>query len=459
MALKRAALESAAKAALRSVLPLHLAAPTQVHQAHDGSLHVNLRLATAAAPVRRLKEETERALRPIAPTPDVTVTTAVAHPSSFMGVKAPSSLASVGALLGVSSCKGGVGKSTVALNLAVALAELGGRVGLLDADVHGPSLPSLVSLPEGSLPVVQSTSTKLLRPPSAHGVKLMSYGYIAKGASAGLAPAAVMRGTAVGKVVQQMLAGCEWGTLDYLVVDLPPGTGDVHLTLSQTYGLTGAVVVSTPQRLATADVLKGIEMLQLMNTPIMALVENMSHFTDDTGRVHHPFGSSQMEAVRERARLPADAAFRLPIEPGMCAASDRGVPYVGRGCDAAELRSEDDDPTAVTIRGLATYLVDRLAERQRADVAAGRDGMLRFEPTRGIVLRVLAGADEGGEFVLPRDAFAALPGAPATGADRPVEVTACVTSEGEAAARVVWGDGAAAELTYRELKRRATELA
>ena len=179
-----------------------------------------------------------------------TISTSLRRPRSFMGHKAPEGLTHVGALIGVSSCKGGVGKSTIATNLAFSIAALGGRVGLVDADVHGPSLPSLVSLGAEALPLTQRAENKLLVPPVVGGVKLMSYGFIAKGAAQGKAGAAVMRGPMVAKVVSQMVSGTEWGELDYLIVDLPPGTGDVQLTLCQSFGLTGAVVVTTPQRLS-----------------------------------------------------------------------------------------------------------------------------------------------------------------------------------------------------------------
>jgi Mrp family chromosome partitioning ATPase len=252
----------------------------------DGHVACSLEFASGACAQREAIEGAAReALLGTGWAEGCTLDTRLRSPTSFMGIKAPPSLQHVGSLIGISSCKGGVGKSTVAVNLAFALARMGGRVGLLDADVHGPSLPSLVTLPEDSLPLLQAGDSKLIQPPQVGGVRLMSYGYLAKGASTGRVPAAIMRGPMVGQVVGQMLSGTAWGELDYLLVDLPPGTGDVQLTLSQTYGLTAAVVVTTPQRLARVDVEKGIDMFTKLGVPIAALIENMAFFKD--GYVSH----------------------------------------------------------------------------------------------------------------------------------------------------------------------------
>ena len=184
----------------------------------SGRASCSLEFASAACPQRaEIEAAAQKTLLDADWVNGCDVEARVRRPPSFMGAKAPPSLQHVGALIGVSSCKGGVGKSTVAVNLAFALAGLGARVGLLDADVHGPSLPSLVALSEGSLPIVQRADNKLLTPPLVGGVRLMSYGFIAKGASTGRVPAAVMRGPMVGKVVGQMLSGTEWGDLDYLL--------------------------------------------------------------------------------------------------------------------------------------------------------------------------------------------------------------------------------------------------
>ena len=445
----RAALEKQALHLLRKNLPryaktVNLALKTNNH------MYVQLQLPSAAMPVQEIERQAQQTLTQKLKGPHSfhLKTSVNQHPPSFMGTKAPNSLKNVASLIAVSSCKGGVGKSTIALNLAVALANMGGRVGLLDADIHGPSLPSLASLPPGSLPLIQDGSTKLLRPPMHCGVKMMSFGFIAKGVSVGLAPAAILRGPAVGKVVQQMLSGSDWGSLDYLIVDLPPGTGDVHLTLSQSYGFSGALVVSTPQRLATADVLKGIEMLQSTKTPILSVVENMAHFTDDTGRTHYPFGSTQIEVVREKAAIALDSVFQLPLDPHICAANDAGSPFV-----AANVHST----TATTFRDLAAHTVVQIAERQLSEVATGHNGVCRYEPARGIVLRYLAGQDEGGEYVLSRASLASLAGAPPDQGEHPMDVQSLTTDQGEPAVRLSWQGGSELVLPYREVKRLASK--
>jgi Mrp family chromosome partitioning ATPase len=419
----------------------------------SGRASCSLEFASAACPQRaEIEAAAQKTLLDAEWVNGCDVEARVRRPPSFMGAKAPPSLQHVGALIGVSSCKGGVGKSTVAVNLAFALAGIGARVGLLDADVHGPSLPSLVALPEGSLPIVQRSDNKLLTPPLVGGVRLMSYGFIAKGASTGRVPAAVMRGPMVGKVVGQMLSGTEWGDLDYLLVDLPPGTGDVQLTLCQTYGLSAALVITTPQRLARVDVEKGIDMFRELAVPIIGLVENMGYFTDGHGEVHHPFGTSQLEAVREYAGVAAHAAFRLPIEAAVSAACDASTPIVVAYPESA---------TAGALAAAAAQLtldVARLQHAQRGAQAA----QLRFDPKRGLVLRVLAGVDEGREFVLPRDVLAGLAGGPSGGGGGgdggmvlPTRVAQGSTPSGEPAAIIHWEGGGESLLAVEELKRLA----
>ena len=385
---------------------------------------------------------------------DCEVTTHVRSPPSFMGSKAPASLQGVGALVAISSCKGGVGKSTVAANLAFSLAELGGRVGLIDADVHGPSLPSLVHLPPDALPLVQKSTSKLLQPPLIGGVKLMSYGFIAKGASTGRVPAAVMRGPMVAKVVGQMLSGTEWGELDYLLVDLPPGTGDVQLTLCQSYGLSAAIVVTTPQRLARVDVEKGIDMFRELGVPIAGLVENMAFFTDPRGDVHHPFGKTQLEGLRAYAGVDEADAVRLPIEEAVSVACDEGAPLVS---------SQPSSASATLLRRAAERLTLTLARLQRPRRQAGAGAaQLRFDPRRGAVLRIFQGQDEGREFVLPRERLSGLPGAPhaasgGSSSDFDALPTRLEMEDERELIRVHWQDGAESVLSVDEFKRAATD--
>ena len=202
----RAQAEDEVRGLLRRALEPSLVRVKQLAIRPSGSVGVNLELSTGACSRDDLEAQAAAVIDALPWATGCSVISSVRQPSSFMGLSAPASLSKVGALVGISSCKGGVGKSTVSANLAFALAELGGRVGLLDADIHGPSLPSLVSLEPDALPVTRRADNKLLRPPTVGGVKLMSYGFIAKGASRGEVSAAVMRGPMVGKVVTQVPA-------------------------------------------------------------------------------------------------------------------------------------------------------------------------------------------------------------------------------------------------------------
>ena len=173
-------------------------------------------------------------------------------------------------IVAIASGKGGVGKSTVAVNLAVALAQQGLRVGLLDADIYGPNVPMMMGKNDAQL---TSTESQKIRPIESYNVKIVSIGFVQKGDAA-----VIWRGPLVGRMIQQFLTDVEWGTLDYLIVDLPPGTGDAQLTLSQAVPLTGAVVVTTPQDVALSDAKKGVNMFLKVAVPVLGIIENMSYF-------------------------------------------------------------------------------------------------------------------------------------------------------------------------------------
>jgi Mrp family chromosome partitioning ATPase/DUF971 family protein len=198
-------------------------------------------------------------------------------------------------VVGVSSCKGGVGKSTVAVNLACALAQQGLAVGILDADIYGPSLPTL--LQSEDIVVKRSPNNpKFVLPLHAKGIptlKMLSFGHVnpkAGAPGAGGKEAAVMRGPLVSKVLNQLLLATDWGKLDYLIIDMPPGTGDIQITLTQSVQMSGAVVVTTPHRLALVDAAKGVAMFDQVNVPVLSIVENMAFFTCRHGEKYFPFG-------------------------------------------------------------------------------------------------------------------------------------------------------------------------
>lgn len=222
--------------------------------------------------------------------------------------------------IAVASGKGGVGKSTVAANLAVALAEEGYDVGLVDVDIYGPSVPTMFGV-EGERPRVNDE--RKIVPLERHGVRLLSMGFMVDPNQA-----VVWRGPMVTKAVRQFLGDTEWGELDYLVLDLPPGTGDVQLTIVQTIPLTGAVIVSTPQKVALDDARKGVAMFGNVNVPVLGIVENMAYFAppDQPDRKYDLFGRG---GARELAReLDVPFLGEVPIEQVVRETSDDGTPVV-----------------------------------------------------------------------------------------------------------------------------------
>ncbi len=229
-------------------------------------------------------------------------------------------------IIAVASGKGGVGKSTVAANLAVALAQSGQTVGLLDADIYGPSVPTLMGL-KGQRPAVNDDNQMI--PPEAHGVKMMSIGFLVPEGKA-----VIWRGAMVHKSLMQMFGNVEWGALDTLVIDMPPGTGDAQLTLAQKVPLSGAVIVSTPQDLALDDARKGIEMFEQVNVPILGLVENMSTFIcPECGHESDIFGTGGAESEAQSRGVPL--LGKIPLHIDIRTASDSGTPLVASAPDSA----------------------------------------------------------------------------------------------------------------------------
>ncbi|MGH7829765.1 MAG: iron-sulfur cluster carrier protein ApbC, partial [Candidatus Binatia bacterium] len=219
-------------------------------------------------------------------------------------------------IIAVASGKGGVGKSTVAVNLAVALSQSGAKVGILDADIYGPSLPTLMGL-KNTPPLVDEKKKKIV-PLEKYGVKTMSIGYLMKEQDA-----VVWRGPMVGRMIQQFIEDVDWDELDYLVIDLPPGTGDAQLSLSQLIPLSGAVIVTTPQDVALSDVVRGVAMFQKVQVPILGVVENMSYFScphcqGRTDIFSHGGGRKKAEEMKIPflGEIPLDVATRHGSDVG-----------------------------------------------------------------------------------------------------------------------------------------------
>jgi Mrp family chromosome partitioning ATPase len=281
----------------------------------------------------------------------------------------PGGLRGVKHVIAVSSCKGGVGKSTTAVNLAYTLAQMGAKVGVLDADVYGPSLPTMTA-PDPPI-LRMDPQTRALAPAEYLGVKLVSFGFAGQGS-------AIMRGAMVSGLVGQLLSTAEWGELDYLVIDFPPGTGDVQLTLCQSCAITAAVVVTTPQKLAFVDVAKGIRMFARLAVPCVAVVENMAYFDGDDGKRYRPFGDGASGA-RVQRDFGVPNLVSMPIAPELSRSGDGGTPLVV---------SDPTGAAAGRYMELGAAVVREIA-RATADVGGGAgaraSGGVAFDADRGLV--------------------------------------------------------------------------
>ncbi|MDR2968059.1 MAG: Mrp/NBP35 family ATP-binding protein [Tannerellaceae bacterium] len=254
-------------------------------------------------------------------------------------------------IIAVSSGKGGVGKSTIAANLAVALAGLGYRVGLLDADIFGPSQPKMFCLEESRPLMVEVGGRELIEPVENYGVKLLSMGFFVNREDAIL-----WRGAMAGNALKQLIAEADWGELDYFLIDLPPGTSDIHLTMVQTLPVTGAVVVTTPQEVALADARKGISMFRSdkINVPILGLIENMAWFTpaELPQNKYYLFGKDGGKRLTEELGVPL--LGQIPIVQSICEGGDHGVPVA----------LNPDTITGQAFRTLAVEVVSGIRKRE-----------------------------------------------------------------------------------------------
>ncbi len=286
--------------------------------AGKGAVSVIVNLTGGNAQVaQQIKTESEQAIRVLPGVQSVYVE--VKHQGAAATTAAqPNKIPGISRVVAVASGKGGVGKSTISVNLACGLRHLGARVGLLDCDIYGPSIPLMMGIQQK--PTVSEDETMMV-PPSNYGVKLMSMGFLLDGDQP-----VIWRGPMIMKTIQQFVTAVQWGELDYLLVDLPPGTGDAQLSLCQTVPLTGGVIVTTPQEASLGVVRKGISMFQKVNVPILGIVENMSYYTTPSGDRVEIFGHGGGKAEAQRQSVPF--LGEVPIFTEIREGGDTGSPVV-----------------------------------------------------------------------------------------------------------------------------------
>ena len=312
----RAALDQVAYPGFRrSILSFGIVKEVSIESSH---VKVQLQLSTTETHIPTiLKKEIQTALQSIPGVDKVTVLIDIQAPVASSST-APIPIPGVAHVIAVASGKGGVGKSTMAVNLAIALSQLGAAVGVCDCDLYGPSVAFLCGTQERP----RANEQDQIIPVSVHGISIMSMGLLLEGD----APA-VLRGPMVSRYTQQFLRQVGWGKLDYLLLDLPPGTGDIQLTIVQTIPLSGAILVTTPQEVALLDVRKAASMFQKTNVPLLGIVENMSYFISPSDGVKHAvFGTGG--GAREAADLGIPFLGEVPLEMALRASGDAGVPFL-----------------------------------------------------------------------------------------------------------------------------------
>jgi ATP-binding protein involved in chromosome partitioning len=283
----------------------------------DGLVRFTVRLREAGSPLQvPIERRARKAVMAVPGVKEVQITFETTPRSSLRDTSRLNLDAKY--IVAVASSKGGVGKSTVAANLAVALGQMGQRVGLLDGDIHGPNVPLMMGISDEQ----PFAFGEQIFPPQAHGITVMSMGL--------LVPAdapVIWRGPMMHQAIRQLLRDVMWGELDYLIVDLPPGTGDVQLTLTQTLPLAGAVMVTTPQDVALADVVKGGEMFRQLGVPLLGVIENMSYYLcPGCGQREPIFGEGGGQRLSEKLKAPL--LGQVPLDPAVRAGGDGGIPVV-----------------------------------------------------------------------------------------------------------------------------------
>jgi len=301
----------------------------------DGALKFTLELTTPACPFNvEIEDDVRKVISEITEVKnfDLKVTAKVMEGRSL---DEDTAMNTVKNIIGVASGKGGVGKSTVSLNLALALSQTGAKVGLLDADIYGPSIPLMLGMKKAFMEVEENK----LQPVESNGIQVVSFGFFAEQSH----QAAIYRGPIISGILKQFLVDTNWSNLDYLIVDLPPGTGDIPLTLAQTIPITGILVVTTPQEVASNVAVKAVGMFEKLNIPLIGVVENMSYFIcPNCNDKHYIFGTGGAKRISEQFNMPF--LGEVPLNPGIMSGSDSGKPI---------MMSSPDSPSGVAFRTAA----------------------------------------------------------------------------------------------------------
>ncbi|WP_322796155.1 Mrp/NBP35 family ATP-binding protein [Tepidiforma sp.] len=298
----------------------------------DGStVRLTVELTTPACPLREtIDRDVRAALSSVPGVGDVEITWgAQVRASNPREGQKP--IPGVRNIIAVASNKGGVGKSTVASNIAVALAKAGASVGLVDADITGPNLPTMFGLPAG----LQAGSSEGLKPVERYGVRVISIGFLLPRGTP-----VVWRGPMIGSAVRQLLHDVPWGEIDYLVIDLPPGTSDASMSMAQDAPITGVVIVSSPQEVSVEDAMKAVAMFEKLGVPVFGMIENLSYFiAPDTGKRYDIFGHGGARQAADE--LGIDFLGEIPIEPAVREGADKGVPIVYGAPESESARAID----------------------------------------------------------------------------------------------------------------------
>ena len=334
----------------RDIVSLGMIKDLRIGESDDGArVAFTFELTTPACPVRdQFKSQAEAAVMSLPGVASVDVTMSANVRQSSVSSKGQIELPNVKNIIAVGSGKGGVGKSTVAANLASTLATTGAKVGLLDADVYGPSVPALMGVHEGA----HAEANRII-PNEAHGVKMMSLGFLTDNSRP-----VIWRGPMVGQAVKQMLSDVAWGDLDYLLVDLPPGTGDAPLTLIQSIPLSGVVVVTTPQDVALGIATKTLHMFRNLHVSILGIVENMSGYTcPECGHHADIFSHGGGEAAATAMKVPFLGS--VPLAEAIRVSGDEGRPVVER---------DPDSPQAAAFGAIARKLAAQVSIRSNLNI-------------------------------------------------------------------------------------------